>query len=245
MSQHPRIVPRTHQSTFQPRRWYRWTFPILAGLVGVVVIAVIVTLPYWSWTAIVEQWMGSTLGVIVEIEQFAWDLKRKTVEIQNLTIANPPGYTTPCLGRIESIKLTGNLLPWGERPTGVEHLVIEGVHINLEQRFLFTNLTAVFGRLGSMQPSQSFIIGQFTLKDLTVDVFLNPWGRSPIHQRIQLPDVVESNVHLQAMPNLILSRIVQKAFITMGNPMDNLDVKLDVKGNIDPPNKRNHLVQAD
>ncbi len=201
------------QSPVQRWRWYHW-LGLGLGLAGTAIAAIGVSLPFWPWPAIVDRALEQRLGVPVQIHRLTVDVLAGRISLEGLTIDNPPGFTTPYLAQVQSVQFAGSLIPWPGRGSQVEHLTIQGVKINLEQRLLSTNLSTVLARLGGSQPPQTVTIGQFALRDLAVQVRLTLWGRSPIHHRLTLPDLVQSNITTADLRDRLLRQAAQAAIAT-------------------------------
>ncbi len=191
-------------------RWYHW-LGMGVGLIGGAIAAIGFSLPFWPWPKLVDRALEQRLGVSVHIDRLTVDLLAGRVNLEGLTIDNPPGFSTPYLAQIQSLHFAGSLIPWPGRATPVEQLSIQGVNIHVEQRWLSTNLSTVLSRLPTSQSSQTVTISQFALRDLAIQVTVTGWGRSPMRHRLTLPDLVQSNITTQALRDRILQQVTQQA----------------------------------
>ncbi len=198
----------------QRSRWYHW-LGIGVGFMGGAIAAIGFSLPFWPWPAIVDRALERQLGVPVQIHHLTVDVLAGRVNLEGLTIDNPPGFSTPYLAQIQSLHFAGSLIPWPGRATPVEQLSIQGVTIHVEQQWFATNLSTVLSRLPVGQANQTVTIGQFALRDLAIQVTVTGWGRSPIQHQLTLPDLVQSNITTQALRDLMLKQVAQQAIASV------------------------------
>ncbi len=123
-------------------RILRWLGIAIVGLLGIpiatltVVMVLGVSFSLEAFRAHIEAAATGALGRTVDIEGPITLLAalRPTVAIQGLRIANPPGWQTQDLLRLERAHATVNLLPLLGREISIDEIAIEGVDIRLEAK---------------------------------------------------------------------------------------------------------------
>jgi hypothetical protein len=176
---------------------------ILFGLIALVVIAaagvawLVLTKGNEFVANAIETYGGAATGTSVRVGSVELALTQGRGDVKDLTIGNPPGYSSSYLVKIDDITLAIDLGSLGGRVPVVKEAVVEAAHLNAEQHGQTTNLTDIEQRVsgprtGSSPSAQSaknegrIIIDRFRLTHghitLTSDLLKHP-------EELELADV--------------------------------------------------------
>jgi hypothetical protein len=120
------------------------------ALVVLVVVLIVVGVGLWFATtqvdrlvaAGIEDWGRATTGTQVDVGSVAIEATRGHGRLARLTIGNPPGYKTPYALLIDNIDLSFDIASLTSVPV-VREIVVDGAHLNAEQRGEAMNLTDI------------------------------------------------------------------------------------------------------
>lgn len=117
--------------------------PVFVVVLSVLVIGgVIVYLNYANFAKMaIEKMATRTLGVNVTLGDLAVDLKNMKVDVTDLRIANPQGYSKPYAATVEAIEI--DLSQFEQTLVTFDTISVSGTAINLEVKENGTNLSAI------------------------------------------------------------------------------------------------------
>jgi hypothetical protein len=117
-------------------------------IIGLVVLCAVVGAGFWLYMNLggfaknkTEEVASQALGVPVKISDFKIHLKEKEIIISGLEIANPKGFDTARLMKVETAKIAASSL--SDKTLVFNEIVIDGTDINLEVRETGTNFSAL------------------------------------------------------------------------------------------------------
>jgi len=178
----------------------------IALIAVVVVLAVVGGAVWFASTQIdrlvasaVEDWGRATTGTQVDVGSVNIEATQGHGRLARLTIGNPPGYETPYALRIDDIDLTFDLGSLASVPV-VREVVLDGVHLNAEQRGDAMNLTDLQRTMSKGDASASSVPAEEQGK-IIIDRFRLTHGRVTLTSEllhepedIELADVVVERV---------------------------------------------------
>lgn len=100
-----------------------------------------------------ESVVAHTLGVPVEIQSLSLNEFDGGLEIDNLTLQNPPGFATPYLMKIDRLDLQLRPRTLFSDIVEIDNFSVDTVHINIEQNLAGNNILKVVDRLNSEENS--------------------------------------------------------------------------------------------
>jgi uncharacterized protein involved in outer membrane biogenesis len=149
---------------------------------------------------LIESYGRETTGTDVRVGGVDIALTAGNGKVGDLTIGNPSGFDTDYFLRVNDIDLSLDLASLGSAVPVVREIVVDGAHLNAEQRGDATNLTEIqsyMTRSGEAAPSSEpaepgrVIINQFRLTNgrvtLTSELLSKP-------EDIELEDVVVNGI---------------------------------------------------
>lgn len=96
-----------------------------------------------------ESVAGDTLGVPVDIQSLSLNEFGGDLEIENLTLQNPPGFATPYLMKIDRLDLQLQPRTLFSDVVAIDDFSVNNVDINIEQNLAGNNVLKVVDRLNS------------------------------------------------------------------------------------------------
>lgn len=160
----------------------KWMFRGVAGLFGLVIIALLVAVLMINHIAKagVERGSEYALGVPTSLEDIDVRLLRSEVQLNGLNISNPEGYSSPHLlhsGQFDLGVEGGTLM---SDKVVVRHFVIDGLDINIEQKLAGSNISKILDNLkrfesGEKKPPESrktFVVNEVLIRNVTANFYL-------------------------------------------------------------------------
>jgi hypothetical protein len=120
---------------------------ILVGLIAVVVLVaagitwLVMTKGDQFVASAIETYGSAATGTSVRVGSVELAMTQGRGDVKELTIGNPPGYSTSYFLKIDDIKLALDLGSLASRAPVVKEVLVDAAHLNAEQHGQTTNLT--------------------------------------------------------------------------------------------------------
>jgi len=120
---------------------------ILVGLIAVIVLAaagitwLVMTKGDQFVASAIETHGSAATGTSVRVGSVDLSMTQGRGDVKELTIGNPPGYSTSYFLKIDDIKLALDLGSLAGRAPVVKEVLVDAAHLNAEQHGQTTNLT--------------------------------------------------------------------------------------------------------
>jgi hypothetical protein len=178
----------------------------VALIVGVAVLIVAAVAVWFGTTQVdrlvasaIEDWGRATTGTDVKVGNVEIEATRGHGRLTRLTIGNPPGYETPYALLIDDIDMSLDLGSLASVPV-VREVVLDGAHLNAEQRGDAMNLTDIQRTLTKGDASAAGVPAEEHGK-IIIDRFRLTHGRVTLTselldhpEEIELADVVVERI---------------------------------------------------
>lgn len=194
---------------------------LLAVAVVAVVVLIISLLMGIDYIAKVGVEQGGTyaLGVNTTLDSMDVGIFSGTVEMANLTVANPPAFDTPhflALGAGRVAVSLGSLM--GDKVV-VPELTLTGLSIHLERKGTQSNYNTIFAALKKFESAEQsnsseakagkrFVIEQVTIENVNVQVDLLPIGGELTRLPVMIERIELKNVGSDSANGILLADVI-------------------------------------
>ncbi len=195
----------------------------------------------------VERDLATALQTTATIDKLRLNPLRGTLEMQSVTIANPPGFTAPNLLTTQRIQLQVKPLSLLAKTLQITQLTVQNTEVTFEQQQLRNNLVVATSKLEDAQTQKDrgdrrFQIDAVTIRRTTAHVSASLLGQKSAELAIDLPDISLQNVTSENVNGMVMSELIRTLFTRILNAiLQEGTSKLPNFSNLIPPQLRDNL----
>jgi uncharacterized protein involved in outer membrane biogenesis len=189
-------------------------------------IAIALTLAWFSLDRMVqfgiEQNVTTALGVPTRIDKLRLSLSEGKIAIENLTVENPDGFNTPYLLKVNSLVVQMKLISLISDTVEIQRVELDGLDVNVEQKFANSNILAVGAKLQKQRDEQGKqgdrgekkVKADYVLiKNVSANVKLSGLGQLFNASTVQVPTIELKDVGTDNVQGLLLSDFMRKLVV--------------------------------
>ncbi len=194
---------------------------LVAVVVAVVILIVVAAVLWIDRLAKVGVEAGGqyAFGVPTRLDTASIGILRGRSELSGLDIANPEGFETPHLLKLDDAVLAVSLGSLTGDTVEIPEFSLAGVDMNLESKGGKSNFKIVLGNLGRFESSEKepkakeekegrkYVIREIVVKDIKVNVALLPIGGSATRVTIPIEELRLKDVGTGSDKGIILAQV--------------------------------------
>ena len=193
---------------------------IVLLLVVLLVVAAGVALYYVDRLARtgIERGGEYALGVQTTVDDADVGLLGGTLKVEQLTVANPEGFTTPHLVRVRTVDLgveTGTLM---EETIRVRRFELDDVDMHIEQKIGRSNVSTILehiqDRAGKDEPAEpgarKVNVDRIDVRNVTAHVQVLPVGGEATTVDVEVPEIILEDVSSDDPQGLVVAELTRR-----------------------------------
>jgi hypothetical protein len=193
---------------------------VALGLVLLVIVALGIVI--WNINALAKEGIqrGSqyALGVDTSVDDVSIGLLRGQLTLDNLTISNPEGFQSPFLMNNKNLDTSVKIGSLMSDTVVVNHFVIDGLEVYIEQRGRTNNIKELVDRIQKMQkkrpddaepPSQKKIqVDRIVIRDVTAHINYLPAGGKLTDVKVKVPEIILEDITPESASGVAIDELV-------------------------------------
>jgi uncharacterized protein involved in outer membrane biogenesis len=172
----------------------------------------------------VEEGGSYALGVATQVQKVHVGVIAGQVSLENLTVANPPGFDGPRFLKLGSGSVEVSLATLTKTRVVLPQLLLEAVELSLEKKGgAQANYEVILANLKRLESSdkpaastgegKKFIVQEVIIRDINVDTNLLPLGGKATAIELDLPEIRFTYDSEEGLPMSYLSSLILKAVL--------------------------------
>lgn len=167
----------------------------------------------------IEQNASTALGVPAHMHKLKLNLPAGTVGIDTLTIDNPNGFSTPYLLQVNSFGVKLKPMSLIEETIEIQTIELDGLEINVEQKFANNNILTVGEKLQQRSGEQAkqgdrgekkVKAGYISIENVKANVKLSALGQTLANTSVQIPRIELKDIGADNAQGVLLSEFMRK-----------------------------------
>lgn len=176
---------------------------------------------------LVERQGSAALGVATELGSASVRPFAGRVAIDDLSVANPPGFEAAHLLEVDGGHLEVDLRSLLADEVHAGRLELSGVRLSIERGAAGTNVRAVLENLeesGGGAREKTFVVDELLLRDVEVEISVALPGAAPLRRHVALPEIRLEDVGehskgrtLSQLVGIVLEAVLRSALENAGD----------------------------